>query len=399
MTGPLAGIRVIELGSNIAGPFTGKLLADMGAEVVKIEQPDIGSPMRHRKFAYDPPDVEDFTYRFLNYNTSKKSVTVDLKSSEGREIFESLVSSADVLFENLRQGALEALGFKWETLRDWNPDLVYCSIKGFGDGPDADQPAVDALVQGFSGVATQVGEGTEPSIVRVYAIDMMTSLYAAWSITMALYHRTQRGGGQRINVTMLDVAVSLLGHQLAEYSGAQQDDSYEATFESTFEPQGYYATEDGYLSIVTPGDTYWEGFCRAIGKDEWAEASHQFGTNDKRVQSRDKLRDAIEAALETRTRDEWMDLFSASDYLILASPVHDIDEVISHPQVQTQSAITERHHPEVGTYFTPNVVPKFSDTPGELSDMPTAGFDTELILDELGYANSEIERLREKDVI
>lgn len=399
MAGPLEGVRVVEVGTNISGPFGGKLLADMGAEVIKIEHPDFGSPMRHRKLAYDPSEVDEFTYRFLSYNTSKKSLTLDLKSEMSADVFETIVRSSDVVLENMRKGSLDRLGFGWETLKSWNPTLLYCSIKGFGEGPNSDMAAFDFLIQGFSGVATQIGDGHAPNKMNIYIIDLMTGLYAAWSISMGLFARMRTGEGQRIDISMLDVATSMLNHQLAEYTGGQHSTTYEPTYTSSIEPQGYYATADDFLALLLPDEGYWSAFCKAIGKEEWLDTTHPYSTNEKRVANSSDLKEDIETVLSKRTTEEWMAIFETAENTVLAAPVNDIDDIVNHPQVQTQRAILEQEHPDMGTYYTANVVPKFEQTPGDISDIHSSGFDSEAILRELDYSDEEIALLRERNVI
>lgn len=399
MDGPLDGVRIIELGTNLAGPFAGKLLGEMGAEVIKIEHPEFGSPIRQRKLAYDPPDINEFTYRFLNYNTSKKSLTLDLKSGEGIELFEALVKSSDVVLENMRKGSLDRLGADWETLKSWNPNLLYCSIKGFGEGPYSEMAAFDFLIQGFSGVATQVGDGPDPNKFNIYIIDLMTGLYTAWSISMGLFSRVQTGTGQRIDITMLDVATSIMNHQLAEYTGGTHSESYTPTYTSNFEPQGYFTTADGYLGLLMPDDHYWAAFCEGIDRQEWANPSHKYSTNETRIANSTNLKKDIESVLTQRTTEEWMEVFEMAENDILAAPVNEIGELVDHPQIRAQNAIIEREHPEMGTYFMANIVPKFEQTPGEISDIGRSGCNSEEILRELGYMEEEIAVLRERNVI
>lgn len=399
MSGPLSGIRVVETTSAISGPFAGKLLGDMGAEVVKVEPPGTGAADRVRPLPYDRHEEGGFTWRFLNYNTSKESVGIDLQADEGKAAFERLVEAADVFVENMRPGSMERLELGYDDLREVNPGLVYCSIKGYGDGPYRDLPALDTLIQGLSGFATQVGSSEGPESMDVLVVDMTTGLYATWAITMALFERTTGDGtGQRVDVSMLDVVTSYLGHQLAEYTGGQHHTEYEPRYGAAFAPNGFFATKDDYIGLLITKD-HWEGFCATIGREGWTEEGHPYATNEDRLEHRADLRADLEAVLADRTTDEWMAYFRDSEHTITAAPVNDIEGMIRDPQVDAQGAVQVRNHPVMGEYWTPNVVPKFSKTPGGLDDAPDLGADTERIFEELGYDPADVEKLREAGVL
>lgn len=399
VAGPLDGVRVIELCSAVAGPLTGKLLGDMGADVVKVENPS-GSADRVRNLGYDRHDYDDFTYRFLNFNTSKRSAAVNLKADGARTIIERLVTDADVLIENMRPGSMDRLGFDWDWLRGVNSGLIFCSIKGYSaTGPYAEFPAVDTLIQGVSGMAMYVGDREQPGTMDdVYVVDVTTALYAAWSITMALYERGADGVGQRIDVSMLDAAVSHVGYQLAEYTGTTHHDGYQATTGSQFAPNGYFATADGYLALMIPQD-HWANFASAVDRPEWAAGDHEYATNDDRLEHRKDLQADIETALSTRTTREWMEFFKGLDTPILAAPVNDIEEMIADPQVQEQGSVVVRQHPEMGRYYLPGIVPKFSRTSAAMTNAPRLGEHTSEILVELGYTPAEIEELRADNIV
>jgi len=398
MSGPLSGVRVVEICSAISGPFAGKLHGDMGAEVIKIEAPETGAVDRVRDLPYDTHGESEYTWRFLNYNTSKRSLTLDLKSEEGKKLFGRLLDDVDVCLENMRPGSMDRLGFDWETMHERNPELIYCSISGYGrEGPYRDWSAMDTLIQGISGFATQVGSGDRPEAMDVLVIDMMTGLYAVWAITAALYDRVESGEGQRIDVSMLDTAVSMLGHQLAEYTAAQRDPEVDPRYGPAFAPNGYYEAADGYLALFIPGD-YWEGFCAAINRPAWTDPDHEYGTNAGRLES-ETFRAALEDVLSARSVEVWLERFEAAEATVLAAPVNDIDGMVDNPQVRAQEAVVKREHPKMGHYNTPNVVPKFSRTGGSLADAPPLGSATDELLADLGYDAAERQALRERDVV
>lgn len=400
MDGPLDGVRVLEIGRYVSGPFAAKILGDMGAEVVKIEDPESGSPTRVSKLPYDTHGHESLTYRFLYYNTSKKSLAVDLKSPEGAAVFERLVETADVCIENMRPVAMAGLGFGWDELCDLNDSLVYCSIKGYGtEGPYARLPALDTLIQGMSGFATQVGNSGRPESTNVLLIDLLTGMYAATSVVMALYERTVSSDGQKVEVSMLDAAISMLGHQLSEYTGSVHNPGYDPTYGPVFAPNGYFRTADGYLGLFVPDDNYWRDFCAVLGRPEWANEESKYATTEQRLMRRSALIDDLEAIFTEQPTQGWLDEFADCDRTILAAPVNDVEGMIDDPQVRAQGAVESREDPDLGEFYMPAPVPKFSRTPGLAGDVPRLGDATDDLLYELGFSKTERDRMREADVI
>lgn len=397
MQGPLAGTRVIEICSIVAGPIAGRYLGDMGASVIKLEPPD-GLPTRTNPFPYDHHDHPGFTYRFINHNTSKQSVGIDLKTDEGKAVFTRLVESSDVLLENMRPGSMERLGFGWEVLQEINPELVYCSIKGYGAGPYEEFPAMDTLVQGISSAANYIGDSDRPETTNdVFYADILTGLYAAWGVTMALLERATSGTGQRVDVSMLDAAVSTVGYPLAEYTGSVHYD-YEPERRSQTAPNGFYETADGYLGLLVPAP-YWSAFCTAVDKPEWDDPDHPIGTNEKRRQHPAQLREHLEAAFADRTAQEWMAHFRSLDDGVLAAHVNAVEDLVEDPQITEQDAVLQRDHPALGEYYLPNVVPRFSRTPGQVADAPALGEHTDSVLADLGYTPAEIAEFREHTIV
>lgn len=400
MAGPLASVRIVEVTTAIAGPTACKVLGDMGADVIKVESPALADAdsVRTVDLPYDSPDPDDLTWRFLNYNTGKRSLTIDLKTDQGTTVFERLITQADAIVENIRPGSMAALGIGWDRLRSVNPELVYCSINGYGrEGPYAEFPAVDTLIQGVSGLATQIGDSNRPETTDVLLVDLVTGLYAAGSVAMALFEREQSGTGQRVDVSMLDASVSLLAHQLAEYSASTHDGT-EPGYGSYFAPNGYFETKDSYLALLIT-QLYWTDFCGAIGKPEWALDDHRYATNTGRLEHRNAFREDLEAVLRTRTTAEWLNDFDAREETLLAAPVNDIPEMIEDPRIRAQHCVVERCHPDMGVHYLPNLVPKFARTPGALSDAPGHGEHTDEVLGELGYTAEERDALRTDGIV
>jgi crotonobetainyl-CoA:carnitine CoA-transferase CaiB-like acyl-CoA transferase len=392
------GIEVVEFCSAVAGPFAGKLLADFGANVTRIE-PTRGSLMRTRRAWYDTHEHEEFTYRFLPYNTGKRSLAVDLKSEAGTEIVWDLLAKADVVVENMRKGIIDRLGFGWDAVHERHPDVIYCSVSGYGqDGPYSEWPAYDPVIQGVGAWAHYTGDGDHPQLTDVIAIDHATALYATVGILMALWERQRGGGGQRIDVSMFETAISFLGHQFGEYSAVQALEDVEPAYVKNVEPIGIYEAADDYLTVLAPPE-YWEEFCAVIDREAFADEAHRFGTLDKRIQHSADLHDQLRPLFGERTVEEWMTVFSEEAPGVVCAPVNTVPDLPEDPHVQTRESVVTREHPELGEYTMPGPVMRFSRTPGEVGHAPGIGEHTDVILEALGYTDEEIAQLREDGVI
>lgn len=396
-SGPLDGVEVIEVCSAVAGPFTGKILGDNGAHVTKVE-PLWGANFRNRPLHYDTHGTDDFTYRFLMYNTGKESIAIDLKTPEGKSIMWELIDQADILVENLSSGTFDRLGFSWEAMHDRNEELIYCSITGYGDdGPYANLPAYDATIQGVSGWVDLIGESNYPEKTALLAIDHSTALYSVNGILMALLERSRCHEGQRVDVAMIDAAISFLGHQMAEYSAVQEDESITPYYWKQ-EPGGVYEVDDGYISLNIMLER-WESFCEAIERQEFTEETHKFSTPRGRVKHRQELREAIEEALAGRTKSEWLDRFEEVDPGMAYAPANQIPDLPEDPHVVDQAILQERVHPEMGKYTIPRPALNFSRSTTSLSDAPSLAEHTEMILSALGYDDDQIAELRADGVV
>lgn len=402
MTELLEDVMVVEIGTGLTGPFAAKILADMGAEVVKVENPMRNDSLRFAKFPADESThgSDTFTWRFLPFNTNKRSIVLDAKSDEGADVLEAVIAEADVLVENMRPGAMERLGFEWERLRSVNPALVYCSIKGFANhGPYAAWAAQDTVLQGITGMAYQVGSGDEPEVLQVNMADMMTSFYAAMTVCGALYEREEEG--QRIDINMLDVVVSVLGVQLGQYSAALHDENVEAATGLPIAPNGFFETADGAITLLIAGEYLWDGLCEVLGVPEWADDDHRYGTNEGRVAVRDRLQADLEEILRRRPTDEWLADIHDRPESIPAGPVNDIPGMVTDPQVRAQAAVVEDDHPDLGRYVAPAVPYEFSrsETVEDPAPAPDFGGDSDAILADLGYSAAEREALFASGVV
>lgn len=396
--GTLAGIEVVEIGSAIAGPFASKLLADNGAHVTKIE-PIAGSTYRNRPLEYDTHGSDDFVYRFMPYNTSKDSIALDLKSDDGVEILWELLAEADVLLENMRPGAMERLGFGWEAVRDRNPELVYCSVTGYGEEePYASWPALDTTILAMSGWADQVGDGDRPQRMDVFAIDHATALYATIGILMALVERGVSGEGQRVDVAMFDVAISFLGHHFAEHSGIKADKDIDPAYGGHFAPNGIFESSDGYLALFVPPEA-WEAFCEAIDSVEYTDPDHKFATVGDRVRHRSELRTVLEDLFLERTTDEWVSFVEQEAPGAVCSPATRIEDVPTNEIVEARGMAVRDETEELGEYTIPGPAIRFSRSLGGPGSVPAVGEQTEEVLLALGYPEANIEELRNRNVV
>jgi crotonobetainyl-CoA:carnitine CoA-transferase CaiB-like acyl-CoA transferase len=397
-SGPLDGIEVLELGSAVAGPFAGRLLADHGANVTRIE-PLWGTTYRNRPLEYDTHGADSLVYRFMSYNTSKDSIAVDLKSDEGAAILRELIDEADVLLENMRPGVMDRLGFGWDAVHERNPELIYCSVTGFGDEePYASWPAHDTSVLAISGMADQVGELERPERMDVFAIDHATAMYATIGILMALVERGVSGEGQLIEVAMYDVALSWFGHQFGEYSGAQADPDVEAVYGGHFAPNEMVEVADGYLAFFVPPEA-WDEFCAVVNRETWADPDHKYGTVGNRVRNRIELREDLEELLADRTAEAWVDHFAEHLPEAILAPATRWEDVPDHPLTEKRDMALTREQDDIGEYTVPGRALEFSRTPGSTGDVSHLGEDTDDILAALGYSADAVQNLREQDVV
>lgn len=398
-SGILGGLTVVEAGSAIAGPLVGKILADNGANTIKVE-PLRGDLYRYDKHWYDTHGREDISYRFLEYNTGKESIAIDLKTEEGAEILWGLLEEADVFIENTSAGAMERLGFGWEELHARNPELVYCSITGYGEeGPYADLPAYDPVIQGVSGWADLLSDDT-PELTQLWVLDHVTAMYATIGILMALVERGVNGEGQRVDVAMLDAAVSLFGHPLAEMSAALNDDAVEPHFPRGTDnaPVGMFEAKDGLFALLVDEEA-WEPFCRAIGREEYLQEGHRFATLDGRLEHADELDEELRPTFLEKPAEEWVAYLSEEAPGVICAPGNRMEDIPDDPQVQHREIIEERTHPILGEYLLASPPVQFSQASATVSDAPGFGEQTGDILRALKYSDSEIRKLRDEGVV
>ena len=393
MSGPLAGVRIVDLTSMVSGPTTTMLLADQGADVIKVENPRGGDHTRMVSTSRN-----GFTASFVNINHNKRSFTLNLKDPRGVEILKRLARDADVLVQNYRPGVVDRIGIGEAVIRAVAPSIVYVSISGFGEaGPYAQKPVYDPLVQAISGLTTvQAGsDEVRPRLVRTILPDKLTGYAAAQAITAALFARARTGEGQHIRLSMLDTVVAFLwGSDMGAHTFVG-DELPRETAQSFIDL--IYETSDGYISVAVQSDKEWAALCRAFDRPEWLD-DPRFVTAALRQDNIDDRLALTQEVLRTASTAEWLERLEAED--VPCAPTLRRREVIRHPQIVTNEILVEREHPIAGTLRQARPAPRFSGTPtSSRHPAPGLGQHTREILLEAGLAETEIEALASEGVI
>ncbi len=397
MRAPLEGIRVLDVSRVLAGPFCTMILGDLGAEVIKVEEPRVGDGTR----AWGPPFIKGESAYFLSINRNKKSITVNLKHPKGREIIYKLAEKSDVFIENFRPGVAERLGVDYEAISKVNPKIIYCSISGFGQtGPYRDKPAYDLLIQAMSGFMSFTGEpGRPPVRIGVAIMDLGAGMYAAISILAALRAREITGKGQRIDISLLDTAVSWLTYMAMNYFATGRNPRKMGSAHPNIVPYQCFEDRDGrYFAVAVGTDEHWKRLCKALGRDEWIE-NPKYSTNPKRVENRDELIGELEKIFKSKSRDEW--LKTLEEHRVPCAPVYEVSEVLSDPQVIHRKMVIEVDHPKIGKLKQLGFPMKLSETPCEIRyPPPLLGQHTREILKELlEFSDEEIDELEREGAI
>ena len=407
MSGILDGIRVLDLTRVLAGPWATQNLADLGAEVIKVERPGHGDDTRK----WGPPflkdregrDTADAAY-FLACNRGKQSITLDIASETGRDLARALAAKSDVLVENFKVGDLARRGLDYASLAATHPGLVYCSITGFGqDGPYRDRPGYDFMVQGLGGLMSVTGErdaqpGGGPQKVGVAVADLFTGMYATSAILAALFARTRTGRGQRIDMALLDTQVAMLANLSSSYFVSGEVPGRMGNAHLNIVPYHVFKAREGFLIVAVGNDGQFGRFCDVIGAPEWPRDA-RFATNPARVQHRDLLVDMITAKLALRSAGEWLERLEPAG--VPCGPINDLAQVFADPQVRHRGLAVHATHPVAGDITMVANPMRFSETPIR-HDMapPLLGEHTERVLGEvLGLDAARIARLREEQVI
>ncbi|MBK3798582.1 CoA transferase [Azospirillum brasilense] len=400
MPGPLSHVRVLELSRVLAGPWAAQTLADLGADVIKVERPGAGDDTR----AWGPPWAGEESAYFLSTNRGKRSITIDFERPEGQELVRKLAAQADVVIENFKVGGLVKYGLDYESLKAINPGLVYCSITGFGqDGPYAKRAGYDFMIQGMGGLMSITGQpdaeaGGEPVKVGVAVTDVFTGLYATIGVLGALAHRDRTGEGQWVNLALLDVQVAVLANQAMNYLVGGKAPQRLGNAHPNIVPYQAFATLDGHIILAVGNDGQFAKFCQVAGRPELAQ-DPRYATNPARVANRKELVPILELLLEQRSSRDWLSALEAVG--VPCGPINDVSQVFADPHVQARNIHQDLPHPTAGTVPTVASPIRYSATPIEHTVAPpTLGQHTDAVLEEaLGLCAADIAALREKGVV
>ena len=392
---PLHGVRVIDMTRVLAGPFCTMSLGDMGAEVIKVEEPGRGDDTRGW-----PPFVHGEATYFLSVNRNKKSLTLDLKAPDGQEILRRLLASADVVVENFRPGTMERLGFGYETLKRANPRLIYCSISGFGEsGPEAHRPGYDLIVQGESGVMDITGFPDGPPVKVGNSIgDLVAGMAAAQGITLALLSRSQTGKGQKVEIGMLDVMASLLTYQAGLYWNAGGRPARRGNEHPSIVPYEVFKAQDVYITLGVANNSLWDRTCKALDRPDLIK-DPRFDTEANRVTNRKVLVPLLNEILGARPADEWLARLDKAG--VPAGRIKSVAEVCESAHLRARGMMVSLAHPKAGSIRVMGVPVRLHDTPGGAQAAPPLlGQHTDEVLTKLlRMPKARVEKLRAAGVV
>lgn len=389
----LAGMRVLELTHAVAGPVCGMMLADMGADVIKLEAPDQDNESRGG-FPYAAGE----SVVFMMTHRNKKSVTLNLKDSQGRELFLDLVRKSDVLLQNMRPGALDRLKLGYEDLKTVNPALIYASISGYGRvGPDAGRPGVDQVAIAANGLAatTMLDAGTPPISLGAHVCDFTAAMWACHGILCAYIWRQKTGLGQRVDSSLYEAGLGMMIGPIANYFHTPGYTGFKTSFNGAAE---FVMAADGkFISLMASYPAVWSRFCEAVQVDELTE-DPRFKTRESRTANAGALREVLRKIFVTKPSRHWVELLRNAG--VPVSPVNTIREVFEDPQFQASRMVRSQEHPTTGTVHVIDVPVKLSETPGRIrTPAPLLGQDTDEVLKELRLSDAQINELRTASVI
>jgi crotonobetainyl-CoA:carnitine CoA-transferase CaiB-like acyl-CoA transferase len=394
MASALHNVKVVDLTRTLAGPFCTMMLGDMGADVVKIEEPEHGDETR----AWTP-FWNGESAQFLSFNRNKRSLSLNLKEPQAVAIVLSLARDADVMIESFRTGALDRMGLGYDAVRAVNPDIIYCSISGYGrTGPMADKPGYDLIIQGYSGLMSLTGEADGlPLRVGFSLVDLFTGMMAYGSIVTALYHRDHTGQGQWIDTSLLDGQVAAMSYHATSYFATGVVPHRMGSGHPGLVPYQTFPAADGFFIVGCANQGLWERLCRAIGRPDLLQDS-RFRTNDDRVAHRSECVAILSEIFRAQPMSHWVEVVTAAG--VPCGPINRVSDVVADPQVLARNMIATVDHPKVPDLRVPYSPLKLSETPpGIRRPPPLLGQHNAEVLAELGYTMEEIAALRDQGVI
>lgn len=382
----LQGIRVLDLTRVLAGPYCTMMLADYGADVIKIEPPEVGDDSR----AFGPFVGKESAY-FMSLNRNKRSIALNFKRQEERDLFKEMVKHADVVVENYRPGTMEKFGLGYDQLKEINPKLIYAACSGFGHtGPYRDKPAYDIIVQAMGGIMSITGpENGDPTRVGASVGDIIAGMFTAYGIMMALFHRERTGEGQKIDVGMLDCQVAILENAIARYVTSGIVPRPLGNRHPSITPFSAFTAKDGYIIVGAGNDRLWERLCNILGRPDLIK-DERFDTNARRTANVKELTTILNEIFKEKTIAEWLTALEEAG--LPCAPINTIDKIVNDPHIQAREMIVEVEHPVAGKLKMPGVPIKMSATPGSVEfPAPLLGQHTyEIIREVLGWDDSKI---------
>lgn len=392
---PLDGIRVLDLSRVLAGPWCSQNLADLGADVIKVERPGTGDDTRGWGPPYlkdkDGNDTSEAAY-YLSTNRNKRSIAIDIATPEGAELVRKMAAKCDILLENFKVGGLKKYGLDYESIKAVNPRIIYCSITGFGQtGPMASLPGYDFMIQGMGGLMSITGErddlpGGGPQKAGVAVTDLFTGMYASVAILGALHERNRSGLGQHIDIALLDCHVAMLANQVLNYMTSGVPPKRAGNAHQNVVPYQVFAASDGHLIVAVGNDSQFRSYCEVIGRSELGEHP-DYATNSARLRNRNTLIPELEKIMKTRTRDEWIGALQKAG--VPCGPINNLKQVFEEPQVKAREIWRTIPHPLAGEAPTTASPIRYSDTPVQYRMAPPLlGQHTDEILEELGLKDA-----------
>ena len=392
---PLQDIKVIDFSQILAGPFCTMLLADMGADVVKIEKPNGGDDTRR----YGPPFIEGESAAFLTLNRNKRSIVLDLKSEQGIAIVRRMLEDADVMIHNFRPGVVDRMGLAYEDVSALNPAIVYCTVSGFGTtGPYSSRAGFDLVAQGMSGLMSINGfPGAPPAKVGVPMADLNTGMFCAYGILTAYINRLTTGQGQHVDASLVESGIAYTLYESATYFATGEVAGPLGSAHRMIAPYQAFATQDGYINIGAANQNNWERMCRAVGREDLLD-DDRFASNPERMVSIDALTPIMEETFRTQTTAHWVEVLENAG--VPCGPIYNIEQVYADPHVQSREMSVKLEHPKSGSIRNIGVPVKLSDTPGSVrTPAPLLGQHSDEVLAQYGYANGDIAVFRDAGVL